>query len=48
MQTYTSAGDFTVLEKIRTSIKENVIFYIVAGAALGLFLILFLVWSREG
>jgi hypothetical protein len=39
LQSYVLAGEFTVFEKLRTAIKENLIFYVVAGVIGGVFII---------
>ncbi|BFU20252.1 hypothetical protein conserved [Entamoeba histolytica] len=48
LQSYCSAGDFHVLERIKTSLRENIIFYLVVGFVCGVFLILFLIWNENG
>ncbi|KAH3763417.1 LMBR1-like membrane protein [Pelomyxa schiedti] len=48
MQSYSTAGDFSIPGKFWTAIKDNIIFYIIGGAVLGLFLVIFLVLSSDG
>lgn len=47
IQGYEDAGDFTVTERLRTSIRGNLVFYIIIGA-IGLFgLILLIIMRRD-
>lgn len=43
MQNYSTAGDFTFLEKMKTSIRENAWFYIAMGVVGLVFLLIYLV-----
>ena len=47
IQCYEDAGDFTVTERLKTSIRENLIFYLSVGS-IGLFgLILLIIMHRD-
>ncbi|KAH3766087.1 G-protein coupled receptor-associated protein LMBRD2 [Pelomyxa schiedti] len=48
MQSYSTVGEFSFFAKLRTAIKENILFYVVGGAVLGIFLIIFIALSRDG
>ncbi|ELP88271.1 hypothetical protein EIN_226440 [Entamoeba invadens IP1] len=44
---YPFAGDFTVLERCRTAIRRNVIFYLIVGAVGVVFLAIYLIFTRD-
>lgn len=47
IQGYEDAGDFTVTERLKTSIHENFVFYLCIGA-IGLFgIILLILWRKK-
>ncbi|KAL7722085.1 LMBR1 family region protein [Entamoeba marina] len=48
LQSYCSAGDFHIIERVKTSLRENIIFYLVVGAVCGVFLVMFLIWNKNG
>ena len=47
MQNYSTAGDFTVLEKMKTSVRENAWFYIAMGVVGLVFLLIYIVLSHN-
>lgn len=48
LQSYVFAGDFTFCERFRTALKENIIFYLVAGVILGILLIIIVAKQKLG
>jgi len=43
LQSYVLAGDFTVFERFRSALKENIIFYSIAGAVLAVLFVILLI-----
>ncbi|ELP88977.1 hypothetical protein EIN_491860 [Entamoeba invadens IP1] len=48
LQSYCSAGDFHIIERVKSSLRENIIFYLVVGFVCGIFLVMFLIWNENG
>ena len=48
LQSYCWAGEFHVVERMKSALRENIIFYLVVGLVCGVFLIMFLIWNDNG
>jgi hypothetical protein len=48
MQSYVLAGEFTFIEKFRSALKENIIFYVVAGVVLLILVVYILAQGNLG
>eukprot|EP01105_Mastigella_eilhardi_P014187 TRINITY_DN3227_c1_g1_i2.p1 TRINITY_DN3227_c1_g1~~TRINITY_DN3227_c1_g1_i2.p1 ORF type:complete len:806 (-),score=170.50 TRINITY_DN3227_c1_g1_i2:47-2464(-) len=47
LQSFSTAGDFGLLDKLKTTVKENVLFYGVSGVVLCFMLVLVLIWTQD-